>query len=184
MGEGKALKAPPCSHLRSLLVTPMYLPSVHLLEESVQVIRSVKDVAQRTDCERGNRSEDVTIETTQHIVYTYCTWRSHGKAQYLKERKVSHPPVEEEVEDTAVWFTTHHWVGTPLHTRVLQHFLGEVEEMEDRQTDRQMEDRQMNRGAEGDKKMEGRLHRQIKEKQLRQPNRLRDRQTAESAADL
>ena len=40
------------------------------------------------------------------------------------------------MEDTAVWFTTHHWVGTPLHTQVLQHFLAEVEEMEDRQIDR------------------------------------------------
>ena len=36
-----------------------------------------------------------------------------------------------------VWLTTHHWVGTPLHTQELQRFLGEVgrEEMEDRQTD-------------------------------------------------
>ena len=152
MGGGKALKAPPCSHPRGL-GSYANIPSVHLLEESVQVIRSVKEVAQRTDCVRGNRSEDVTIETTQHIVYTYCTWRIHGKARYLRKRKVSHPPVEEEVEDTAVWFTTHHWVGTPLHTRVLQYFLGEVEEMEDRQ---------MNRGAEGDKKMEGQLHRQMK----------------------
>ena len=29
----------------------MYLPGIHFLEESVQVIRSVKDVTQRTDCE-------------------------------------------------------------------------------------------------------------------------------------
>ena len=67
--------------------------------------------------------------------------------------KVSLPPIEEEVEDTSVWFTTHHWVGTPLHTQVLQHFLGKVEVREDRQ---------MNRGTEGDKEMEGQLHRQMK----------------------
>ena len=30
----------------------MCLPGIHFLEESIQVIRSVKDVTQRTDCER------------------------------------------------------------------------------------------------------------------------------------
>ena len=68
--EGR--KASLCSHLKGVAG---YLPGIHLFEESVQMIRSVKDVAQRTDCMR-NRSEDVTKETTQHN----CVLTVHGEA--------------------------------------------------------------------------------------------------------
>ena len=50
MGGGKASIA--CCHLRGLgsYANVLYLPGVHFLEESVQMIRSVKDVTQWTDC--------------------------------------------------------------------------------------------------------------------------------------
>ena len=102
---------------KAWVATPMYLPGVHLLEESVQVVRSVKDVAQRTDCvrkqiRRCNQGDDTTHGFD--LLYIEKPWKGtipEGKG------KIRLPPLAKEVEDTAAMF------GSQLTTGWVHHFI-------------------------------------------------------------